>query len=307
MHRKDVTLIVIPHGKDYVREFHLSRRFLGIVAFVVILLSASSLFCGTGYYIQLRKQSGIEKSEVLNRQLCEQLQTLRDKARVLKDKMNELGQQSDALRVLAQLPEIDPDTRMVGVGGGLFEKEQERITPDLSSEGLLENTEEEIDRLLRQAVLEKASFEEIESKLLEDERFRSHTPSILPTNGYVCSPFGYRTDPLTGQETFHEGVDIAARLGTPVYASANGTVTCAEYSEGYGNAVMIDHGYEVKTLYAHLSTLCVRQGEEVIRGQKIGEVGGTGRTSGCHLHYEVRRSDRPVNPCYFFYIKEDIG
>jgi len=306
MDRKDVTVIVIPHGKEYVREFRFSRRFLRMVLCFFAMLLASSVFYGTQYHLRAKQHSRLKSSERENKALREQLQSIQHKARVLKEKMDKLAERSDALRVIAELPEIDADTRMVGVGGPPFEDDRTYADFNSSSRNMLEKTEAEIDRLLRQAALEKASFQQIEQKLVADKQLRDHTPSILPTYGYISSPFGYRTDPLTGRRMFHKGIDIACRLGTPIYATANGEVIYAKYSKGYGNALMIDHGRGVRTLYAHLSKMSVGRGAKVVRGQKVGEMGKTGRTSGCHLHYEVSRGGRAVNPWYYFYTKEEI-
>lgn len=123
------------------------------------------------------------------------------------------------------------------------------------------------------------------------------TPSIRPAGGgWVSSGFGYRTDPFTGRRRLHKGLDFAAMTGTPVYAPANGIVSYAGREGGYGLIVSIDHGYGIVTRYAHNSRLHVRSGQKVKRWQKISEVGSTGRSSGPHLHYEVRINGVPVDP-----------
>ena len=123
------------------------------------------------------------------------------------------------------------------------------------------------------------------------------TPSVRPAGGgWVSSGFGYRTDPFTGRRRLHKGLDFAAMTGTPVYAPANGIVSYAGREGGYGLIVSIDHGYGIVTRYAHNSRLNVKTGQRVKRWQKISEVGSTGRSSGPHLHYEVRVNGVPVDP-----------
>ena len=124
-------------------------------------------------------------------------------------------------------------------------------------------------------------------------------PSIWPVHGEITDGFGEGADPLNGEEAFHPGVDIAAPIGTPVEAAGDGLVVQAGWEAGYGNCILIDHGDGISTRYAHLEKILVVVGEQVKRGEVIGKVGMTGRTTGPHLHYEVRIHDTPVNPVRF--------
>jgi murein DD-endopeptidase MepM/ murein hydrolase activator NlpD len=121
-------------------------------------------------------------------------------------------------------------------------------------------------------------------------------PSRWPVTGRVTSPFGMRSSPLGGDLEMHAGVDIRALYGTPVAATADGTVIFAGWDAGYGRLVVVDHGSDVDTFYGHLSALHTQPGERVRRGQPVGAVGASGRATGAHLHYEVRVRNRPVNP-----------
>jgi murein DD-endopeptidase MepM/ murein hydrolase activator NlpD len=122
------------------------------------------------------------------------------------------------------------------------------------------------------------------------------TPSIWPAHGWLSSTVGPRHDPITGERDFHEGLDISADRGSAVYATADGTVTHAAAEGGYGNLVVLDHGYGLETRYGHLSRYRVRVGDQVKRGDVVGLVGSTGRSTGYHLHYEVRVNGRLLNP-----------
>jgi murein DD-endopeptidase MepM/ murein hydrolase activator NlpD len=131
----------------------------------------------------------------------------------------------------------------------------------------------------------------------------NHTPSVEPTRGIAMSNFGMRIHPFfrtnengDGLTSFHSGIDIANELGTPIQATANGVVTSASYQTNYGLTVVIRHSPELETLYAHMQSIFVREGQEVIRGQIIGTMGRTGRATGVHLHYEVRKNGSAVNP-----------
>jgi murein DD-endopeptidase MepM/ murein hydrolase activator NlpD len=121
-------------------------------------------------------------------------------------------------------------------------------------------------------------------------------PSLWPVEGRVASSFGEREDPINGEGAFHTGVDIDVPYGTPVHAAGDGNVAAAEMGSGYGREVILDHGHDVQTVYAHLSAIAVYPGQHVARGQIIGFVGQSGRATGPHLHYEVRLHNVPVNP-----------
>lgn len=122
------------------------------------------------------------------------------------------------------------------------------------------------------------------------------TPSIWPAQGWLTSGMGLRTDPLTGDADYHSGLDIAGDKGQPVYATAAGVVTQAGYSNGYGNLIVVDHGFGLETRYGHLSAFMVHTGDHVKRGEMIAKLGSTGRTTGPHLHYEVMANGRLLNP-----------
>jgi murein DD-endopeptidase MepM/ murein hydrolase activator NlpD len=121
-------------------------------------------------------------------------------------------------------------------------------------------------------------------------------PNLWPVEGPITGSFGERIDPFNGEGAFHSGVDISASYGQPVIAPADGTVMFAEFLGGYGKAIMVDHGHGIRTRYGHLSSFAVATGQHIQRGDIIGYVGLSGRSTGPHLHYEVRINDTPVNP-----------
>ena len=137
----------------------------------------------------------------------------------------------------------------------------------------------------------------IEAKLLQQSVLKNTLPNISPVAAaFNSSSFGWRIDPFNGQKAFHEGLDFTASTGTPIYAAAGGIVSTAEQTPDYGKIVKIDHGSGLETRYAHASSLFVRAGERVEKGQKIAEVGSTGRSTGPHLHYEIRLAGNPLDP-----------
>ena len=153
-----------------------------------------------------------------------------------------------------------------------------------------------IDRALKSAELREQSVLDVWNLVSDRQSLWSATPTIKPAQGWYTSRFGFRIDPFTGRTEYHSGIDIAATPGTPVYAPADGVISYIGYEPGYGRIVSIDHGYGVLIRYGHNSRVYVEMGQRISRGDVIAAVGSTGRSSGPHLHYEVRVEGVPVNP-----------
>ncbi len=140
----------------------------------------------------------------------------------------------------------------------------------------------------------------LDSLMLFDSAKKKLLPSVLPVEGgWYTSNFGWRIDPFSGMRAFHEGMDFMAEIGTPIHAAAGGVVIYSDFHPQYGNMIEIDHGNELVTRYAHASKLRVKTGDVVLSGARIGEVGNTGRSTGAHLHFEVRQLGVPLNPARF--------
>jgi murein DD-endopeptidase MepM/ murein hydrolase activator NlpD len=164
---------------------------------------------------------------------------------------------------------------------------------------------QQINLLERRLYAQSLSFEQLRDMAGKQEDKVRRIPAIMPVpmaNYKISSGFGYRRDPVYGGTRFHSGIDFSGPTGTPIYATADGVVAAATWASGYGNKIDLDHGYNYMTRYAHLNKIDVRPGEQVKRGQKIGEMGSTGKSTGPHLHYEVRFKDEPQNPAYYYYL-----
>jgi murein DD-endopeptidase MepM/ murein hydrolase activator NlpD len=154
--------------------------------------------------------------------------------------------------------------------------------------------------------VQKASYDEINKLVNNKEQLLTATPAIQPVSNKdldrIASGFGYRIDPIYKTIKMHAGLDFTAPQGTPIYATANGVVKSAGFSEGgYGNHVVINHGYGYETLYGHMVRVKARNGQKVERGDIIGYVGSTGKSTGPHCHYEVHKNGQKLDPVYFFY------
>jgi hypothetical protein len=157
----------------------------------------------------------------------------------------------------------------------------------------------QLDQLDKKVKAQEQESRELKSYFEDQQALLASAPSIWPVRGWVTSDFSVRLDPFTGERTIHEGLDIATGLGTPVRAPADGTVVFAGVEGGYGHVLVLDHGYGLKTRFGHLSRIDVKIGDKVHRGDPVAAVGNTGRSTGPHLHYEVRVNGIPDNPRKF--------
>ncbi len=232
-----------------------------------------------------------------------------DRARLALDQAKSTDRQLRGLLTMAR--DRDPIEAATGVGGPTLADRLSlsRMLGGGASEIRQSDWHREIARLRRDAETRLASFQEIGWYVGNQKSLRNATPSLWPAEGSITSLFGYRFSPMgrggEGAETgeFHAGLDIANVADTLVHATADGTVRFSGWSHGYGNMVVIDHGYGVSTLYGHTSKALVKIGDRVVRGQVIAYMGTTGRSTGAHLHYEVWRQGRPVNPMSYLKVR----
>jgi murein DD-endopeptidase MepM/ murein hydrolase activator NlpD len=247
-------------------------------------------------YVRARRQVGElarlrAETEEQRAQLVEYSQQMAEIAAHL-DNISQLDRK---LRVITNLDPVEP-LPLPGIGG----VEGSPIEPHQLTSATRQSRNRRMTEMLGQ--LKDAAGTEAQSldaliRHLEHQTARlSSTPSISPTRGWVTSTFSYRTSPFTGGREFHKGLDIAGRTRTPVVASADGDVVFAGDRRSLGNAVEIRHGYGVDTIYGHLEEIDVKVGDKVKRGQRIGLMGNTGRSTGPHLHYQVEVNGTPVDP-----------
>ncbi|MCX8021015.1 MAG: M23 family metallopeptidase [Chitinophagaceae bacterium] len=238
-----------------------------------------------------------------NRELREFYEDLRDTLESLKRQMRELEKRdNDVYRAIFEANPI-PDTARSKELEMKMELAKIEMLKDYELAASITAT---IQNLKSRIAAQKKSYDEVELLVKNKEQMLAHTPAIQPVSNKdlnrIASGFGYRIDPIYKTVKFHAGLDFTAPQGTPVYATANGTVTIAgNTGNGYGNHVIIDHGYGYETLYGHLVKVNVKEQEQVKRGQVIGWVGSTGKSTGPHLHYEVHKNGEKVDPIYFFY------
>lgn len=299
MAKKSYTLIVVPDHHANVKRYRLQKRFLVQIAVGVAVLVAL-IAVGSFRFVQVsRKAAGNEMLRDENVTLRNQLLAIRaridhigstlDRVERFDQKLRAVTLLSDPQRHLAMGPTQSPKDELSD-GSGL-EVASASVSPEALSSRL--------NGLEKRAKTQEQSLQTLQAYFREQKSLLASTPSIWPVRGWVTSDFGQRLDPYTAERVMHEGLDIAAAEGKHVRAPADGTVVYAGLVSGYGNVVVIDHGFGIQTRYGHLSQILVKAGQHVKRGQYIAEVGNTGRSTGPHLHYEVRVNGVPENPRKF--------
>jgi murein DD-endopeptidase MepM/ murein hydrolase activator NlpD len=244
------------------------------------------------------------------KRLMQKNNTLNDNYYVLNDKVKKLQQQMVELEkrdnhVYREIFEASPIPDSARAKD-MQQQQEIQLVQNMDQENLSFSVAKSLDNLTARIASQDKSYNQIEGLIKNKEQMLACTPAIQPVSNKdlsrIASGFGYRIDPVYKTTKFHAGLDFAAPQGTPIYATANGTVeTAANTGNGYGNHVVIDNGYGYKTLFGHMYRIKVHGGEKVKRGEIIGWVGSTGKSTGPHCHYEVRRYGEPVDPVYYFY------
>lgn len=300
MERQSLTFLVISDPSRPAHEVKISRRTLRRV---IAVIAGTVLFLVVGSGAVLLKLGEVAQASKLEREnqlLLSDVQRMQETVDQLSQSLSTLSERDRRYRLLAGLPEIDPEVRQVGIGGpGTPSAEREPLRElDSVLSNAVYGTKSELNRLLRQSNLLQASLQEASSAMEGRREELATYPSIDPTAGWLSSSFSRsRWHPLLNVRRPHEGIDISAPAGTAVVVTADGTVTFAGYRPGYGWTVEVDHGNGIKTRYAHnQKNLKVRVGEEVRRGDTVALVGSSGNVTGPHVHYEVIKDGRAVNP-----------
>lgn len=284
--------MVVPDSSGTAKQLNIPVAFLwGGIALLGIGLFLL-VFLATDFFSTQASQVQVENLQSENEKLMEKYERLRWDMAEISDRYDRLTEKEIAIRTMFDLPEVNSQERQLGVGGP-----QPPVFAEMtSSEKYAFKTEQEVDQLLRLSDFELEKFEEISGDLTNLKDRLDHTPSIWPTKGWFGDSYGYRSDPFTGYKTFHHGIDIGYPTGTPVVVTANGRVKSAGRLGSLGNVVVVDHGYGFVTRYGHLSKLNVQRGQTVKRGDVVAFIGKTGRATGSHLHYEVWRNGKDLNP-----------
>lgn len=301
--RKKLSLLILSNTTSSIRQITFSKP---LVWFSSLLLMICLIVTGIIVIDYSRLRVSMPRSRYLKSEITSHLNTIQvqrehiqglgDEINALKSKLVTLNQFEEKIRIIANIKEAPGQESLFGVGGHILEDIDTRIQLAEDHSSLLRDMHEQTKHLAIVSTSQEQGFQSLIQHLQNKQNLLASTPAIRPTDGWVTSGFGYRISPFTGQRVFHKALDIAAREGTPVVASADGIVTHAGANGLLGKVIAIDHGHGMITRYGHLNKTEKRPGEKVKRGDRIGLVGTTGRTTGPHLHYEVYLNGIPVNP-----------
>lgn len=288
MGKKFYTIMIVPHAAAKFRRLKISKNFLiAAASFLGVLLIAGLV----SPHLLLRStqlRASLDKLTLENTELKKANEKFDASLAELRGRLAEFESKATKLALMVGVDDLNG--QQMAAGGSSFDLRA--LTPK-ASQAVLEG---EINTLKERTGALQDSFRILDMAFQKQALLLSSTPSIYPIRGLMGNGFGWRRDPFTGMRDFHQGLDVVAPLGTKVVSPADGIVTRVGPSGGFGNSVFVSHGYGIMTRYGHLQSFNVRVGQRVKRGDVIGTVGTTGRSTGPHLHYEVLVHQRNVDP-----------
>lgn len=284
MDKRYSTVIFVPHARAKFRKLRISHRALFSAVSLVTSSLCLSAFFSVQYFASIsqthelsRLQRENRDLQVANEQFSKSVETLRSQLKGVEDKTRKLA-------IIAGVTTLDEGSQ--GGVGGLRQNDTNVASP----------YRDDVEKMSFRSRRIDSDLAVVEQRLMQRYNLFSSTPSIAPVRGILTDGYGGRSDPFTGQFATHSAIDISSASGQPVRAPADGTVAKADWQNGYGKVVFLAHGFGYSTRFGHLSKFNVKAGDRVKRGDIIGYVGSTGRSTGPHLHYEVRLNGKAINP-----------
>ena len=292
MARRFYTCIIVPDASQRLHKLKISEKTLFAAAIVGVLSFFVAISLGFNYIHMAFKASDYDQLQAENTDLRVKTKDLQVSASKLSVKLNELQTLSEKISKVIEEDPVFKGSKKLNM------KPEGGATVDLTTEQLIAagNLSTGVDLMRDRAKGLEGQYNLLTQLVDQRRKLDAVTPNRWPIRGHVGSAFGSRTDPFEGGSEMHVGLDIEAPIGSQVTAPAAGIVQVAQRESEYGNLIVINHGNGLTTRYAHLRGFAIKVGQQVSKGQLIGWVGMTGRTTGPHLHYEVRQNDKPVNP-----------
>ena len=295
-------LIFVPRNNSEVKEFKISRLKIITYSFVFLI---SFTFIGKislDLLVDFSHNSKIKTLERTNAVLQDRLVEAKAQIDSINNQVKLIFHKDEELRTVLGLSQLSSDVREVGIGGADFDYNfEDEVSGFEDNVGLGEQLSE-LAKLEREVKLQLTSYKELMVAFQTQQDSLKYLPSLKPIlDGYISRTYGVKRHPILHKNRMHYGIDFSAPIGTPVYASADGVISYTGSMSGYGRTVQVDHKYGYKTQYSHLSKYVVRNGQTVKRGEKIGEVGNTGLSTGPHLHYEVHFKGKVLDPSTYYF------
>ncbi len=266
---------------------------------IASLFFTVAIIAGILFFFDLSREHSLAKE---NKKLLAQFNHLNSELTQIKEVLSDLEQRDDNIyRVIFEAKPIHKSVRRAGIGG----INRYQYLKTLNNADLVISTSKKLDQISRSLYVQSKSYDEVEDLAKNKIKMLKAIPAILPLSinnlGWISSGYGKRIDPQYKTPKFHKGMDFTGAMNTPIYATADGVVEVVHRERGYGKKIILNHGYGYKTLYAHLNGFNVKKNQKVKRGDVIGFLGNTGKSTGPHLHYEVRKDNIAVNPINYYF------
>jgi murein DD-endopeptidase MepM/ murein hydrolase activator NlpD len=305
--RNKLSFVILSNTGAPAKQVCLSKSSIWLFCLAVVVCLSVVGYVVYDYYNLKQTTEQLQLSEAtITAQMNEiqaqrkQIQQFSNEINTLKEKIVALNQFETKIRIIANIERTNLAQNIFGVGGSIPEDLDAQIPIKEKHNSLMREMHSQIDQLSLASANQQESFESLLKDLEDQQNLLASTPAIRPVRGWTTSKFGYRISPFTGRREFHKGYDIAAKQGDPILATAEGVVTFVGRKGLLGNAIVVDHGHGMVTLYAHCDKILKKRGEKVKRWESIATVGSTGRSTGPHVHYQVNLNGIPVNPEKYF-------
>ncbi len=305
--RKQISIFALTNTGSSVKHISVSETFIFCLSFFILVGLVSFGFLLYDYVTakqiavnayNLERKNSVQQNEIFEQR--KQIQNLADKIEAFNTKLTSLKKFEKKIRGIANIEKSDDLNDFLGVGGSNPEILNTRVQVTKKHNSLIREMHEQLEQFDHAVEIQKNDFETLAKKLEHQQNILASTPAIRPiSKGWISSKFGYRVSPFTGRKELHKGIDFATRKGAPIFATADGLVIFSGIKGGLGKAVIIDHGHGMSTRYGHACKLLKKRGDRVKKGDIIALVGSTGRSTGSHVHYEVRLNGISVNPDKF--------
>jgi murein DD-endopeptidase MepM/ murein hydrolase activator NlpD len=295
-----ISIVFFGHHSSKTRQLKISKKSLKFLLYLSAFILLVGIFFLSDYLHVKKRAFDVYRLRQEMKGQTSQIHYFLAKVEELERQLSGLKDFDRRIRIIANLERREQgNDPIMGIGGPSPSDIREKLKEGDDENALILQMRSDVERLRSEAVSSGESLSQLLRLLLVKSQLLAHTPSIWPVQGWTTSGFGYRTHPLTGLSQMHEGLDIANRVGSTIIAPASGIVSDIETDQLFGKMVVISHGFGITTRYAHLHKVLVKLGQRVERGEKIAELGMSGRATGPHLHYEVRINNIPTNPMQY--------
>lgn len=288
MPRRLNTIIIVPHSQARFIKFSFSTRTMLTVAAALVAAVTLSIVAIAYSGNAVSRRADLQRLEAENQELAEVNQELSTTITEVQARLDDFEERTARLALAAGMQ--GDATGIIGA---------KAADNEVGSGGQYDRLPEGPEALKLQGRWIEQQLDMVDQTIADTSEVFSSTPTMAPVTGVLTDGYGTRNDPITGRRAFHRGLDISARRGTPVYAPADGVVVFAGRNGGLGKTIRISHGFGFTTIYGHLNEIDAQPGDEIHRGDQIGTVGNTGRSTGSHLHYEVHADGKSVDPLYY--------